>query len=137
MDLQLEKSLQNGYNRRMNGPSEAKQTVPVTAAQLESLALDLLHFAERLRTAAKVAKTQPNETLAVYNWLSVPTGLRMLRSFVARADESRSAAELGRPLEVGQLKPRSTANKAPTAKEAKAMADKAFGKTKKKKEPGE
>lgn len=112
----------------MPGKPEPKTTTLVTAAQLESLAADLLDFAAKLQLASKVAKTQEDESLAIYNWASAHNGIKALRGFVARADESRSAAELGRPLVAGQLKPRSTAKqkaKADVAKEeAKVMAEK-------------
>lgn len=119
-----------GYNSGMP-PSEPKQTLPVTATQLESLSVELSQLAARLRAAAEVARAQPSESLAVYNWPSVPTGLRMLRNFVAKADESRSAAELGTPIQAGQLKSRSTA-KTKSVEDVAAKIDSHRKKTKKK-----
>jgi hypothetical protein len=103
----------------MPGIPEPKTTVEVTASQLETLAQELTLLAASLQLAAKTAHAQPGKSLACYNWASVPTGLRMLRSFVAKADESRSAAELGHPLKPGQLKPRSTAKKAAKGEESR------------------
>lgn len=130
--LRLENIFQVGYKIMMPGNSEPKTTMSVSAIQLEALAGELIGFAARLQQAANVAKTQPDESLGVYNWASVPTGLRMIRSFVAKADESRSAAELGRPVPIGQLKPRSTAKKSSLekAKTAKKIAENAFGRKK-------
>ena len=127
-NLRLEKIFQVGYKMKMPGQSEPKATTPVSAMQLDALAAELSNFAARLQQAAKVARSQPDESLGVYNWASVPTGLRMIRSFVAKADESRSAAELGNPIPIGQLKPRSTAKKSSleTAKEAKAIKEKSI-----------
>lgn len=113
-------------------PSEPKQTLPISATQLESLASELSQLAIRLQSAAQVARTQPGETLAIYNWPSVPNGLRMLRNFVAKADESRSAAQLGKPVPVGQLKPRSAGARKPTVEQAEETLAKA--RTKKKRE---
>jgi len=123
----------------MNTPktprSLPKATLPVTANQLDSLANDLADFVTKLRNAAKIARTQPNETLGIFNWPSVPKGLTLLRNFVAKADESRSDAELGRPLPIGQLKPRSTMlKKPPPVAEIKTNLD-AKRKAAKKKRP--
>jgi hypothetical protein len=103
--------LQNGYTASMAATPQPKATTEVSASQLEQLANELADFAERVRLAAQTASDQPEKSLAIYNWASVHTGLRLLRGFVAKADESRSAARLGSPLAVGQLKPRSTAKK--------------------------
>lgn len=96
----------------MAGHPQPKSAFGVTAAQLEALAAEFENYAARVRAAAKVAKGQPNQSLAMFNWASVSTGLRLLRGFIAKADESRIAAELGNPIPVGQLKARSTAKSA-------------------------
>ena len=105
----MENILQNGYTAIMAATPQPKTTTEVSASQLEQLANELADFSERIKLAAQVASDQPAKSLAIYNWASVHTGLRLLRGFVAKADESRSAAGLGTPLAVGQLKPRSTA----------------------------
>ena len=105
-------------------------TVALTANQLDSVAGDLMDFAEKLKAASRVAKTQKDEVLAVYNWNSAQTAITTLRMFVSKVDTSRSAAELGRPLAIGQLTARSTAKKLPTQSEAKAAAQKTFKKKK-------
>jgi hypothetical protein len=91
--------------------SEPKVTVAVTHAQLAAIASELAMLAERLKAVANTAKSQPSGSLAMYNWVSVATGMKTLSAFVARAEESRLAAELGKPVKVGQLKPRSVAKK--------------------------
>lgn len=92
--------------------SEPKVTVAVTHTQLAAIANELFLLAERLKTVANTAKAQPSGELAMYNWVSVATGMKTISSFVAKAEESRLAAELGTPYVPGQLKPRSTAKKA-------------------------
>lgn len=89
--------------------NEPKQTEPITVAQLRSVAEELLRFAESLRLCAETAEKQPTKTLAVYYWNSAVGGLSRISSFVRAAEDSRRHAELGSPLAVGQLKPRSTA----------------------------
>jgi len=46
----------------MPGTPEPKTTTAVTASQLAAIESDLRDFAAKLQSAAKVAKTQPNET---------------------------------------------------------------------------
>lgn len=88
--------------------TEPKATLPVTAQQLEAVAAQLVEWADRLKKAAAVARLQPDETLGIYNWRSVPKGLQLIGGFVRQADKSKMHAELGSPLGIGQLKPRST-----------------------------
>jgi hypothetical protein len=112
--------LQSGL---MAGHPQPKSTIAVTAAQLEALAAEFENYAGRVRAAAKVAKGQPEQSLAMFNWASVSTGLRLLRGFIAKADESRIAAELGNPIPVGQLKSRSTAKNAVAAERERLQAE--------------
>lgn len=96
--------------------SEPKSALPITSTQLQMLADELHDLSVRLGKAADVAKTQENQILAMFNWPSVPKAMKSLRSFVAKADESRGLATYGRPIQVGELKPRSTAKKSPIDK---------------------
>lgn len=100
----------------MAGTPEPKSATQVTSAQLNAIAADLLDFASKLQAAARVAENQPDKSLAIFNWASALNGVKFLRAFVAKADESRSSAELGTPIKAGQLKPRSTARKKAEAK---------------------
>jgi len=119
--LRIETFFQNGYSCGIMR-NEPKQTEPITVAQLRSVADELLRFAESLRLCAETAEKQPTKTLAVYYWNSAVGGLSRISSFVRAAEDSRRHAELGSPLAVGQLKPRST------AKAAKKKADQVFRK---------
>lgn len=133
--IAFEKKLHDGYKKRMPEP---KATSAVTYAQLHSVVVDLRAFADRLEQVATVAASQPDSILAMYNWPSVDPGVKLIRSFVAKAEESKSAAERGTPLKVGQLKPRSTAKKSGSLSKKQAnriiaeMKPKAVGRTKKK-----
>lgn len=117
----LEYFFHGGYNKGMGGTPEPKTAQEVTTSQLEALASDLEDFAQKLRHAAKIARSQETNALAIFNWASALTGVKALRSFVAKADESRSAAELGTPISPGQLKPRSTAKSSSKAKAKKVQ----------------
>ena len=116
----------------MGGTPEPKKTEAVTAKQLSSLAADLREFAAKLELAAKVAMEQEGQVIALYNLRSAITSVTALQRFVARADEHRRAAQLGKPVPVGQPKPRSTAARKPTVEEA----DKKLAKARKKKNSG-
>jgi hypothetical protein len=113
---------------------EPKATVAVTYSQLHSVAAELRALADRLELVAIVAASQPDDSLAMYNWASVPPGLKLIRNFVGKAEESKSAAERGSPIQAGQLKPRSTAKKSGSLSKKKAsriiaeVKEKAVGK---------
>jgi hypothetical protein len=133
--IAFEKKFHDGYKK---GMPEPKATVAVTHSQLHSVAVELRALADRLELVADVAAAQPSESLAMYNWASVPPGLKLIRNFVVKAEESRSAAERGTPIAAGQLKPRSTAKKSGSLSKKQAnriiaeMKPKAVGRTKKK-----
>jgi hypothetical protein len=118
----------------MAGKSEPKKTEAVTATQLELVAGRLREFAEKLGAAAEVAKQQPEQSLAVYNWKSATRAIGLIRTFTQRVDESRDAAQLGKPVPIGQYKPRSTAKPKSTAEVDAIIEDhrKTVKKTKKK-----
>lgn len=103
--------------------NDPRKTQPVTADQIGSIVEELERFVVSLKMAANVARTQPEETLGIYYWNSAEIGLARLASFVKAAEESQRAAKLGKPMEIGQLKPRST------GKTSKEMIDKAVKKT--------
>lgn len=133
--IAFEKKLHDGYKKRMPEP---KATIAVTHLQLHSVAIELRALAERLELVAAVAESQQSKSLAMYNWPSVDPGLKLIRNFVAKAEESRSAAERGTPMQVGQLKPRSTAKKSGSLSKKQAnriiaeVKPKATGKARKK-----
>lgn len=88
--------------------NEPRTAEPIPSERIAFVASELERFAEMLRLCEKTAKSQPNGKLSIYYWTSAETGLKRLASFVRSADESRRKAELGKPVEAGQLKPRST-----------------------------
>jgi hypothetical protein len=130
--LKLGKFFQSGYIFCMGGTPEPKKTEAVTAQQLSALAADLKEFAAKLELAAKVAMEQEGQVIALYNLRSAVTSVTALQRFVARADEHRRAAQLGKPVPVGQPKPRSATARKPTVEAAKET----LAKARQKKKPG-
>lgn len=121
-NLQLEKIFQNGYISRMANDPRTAESIP--SERIGFVAAELERFAVALRLCESVAKTQEENSLAIYYWTSAESGLKRLASFVRAAEESRRSAELGKPLVSGQLKPRSTAKKHKSVAEAQAIVDK-------------
>ncbi len=121
------------FLRMRNDP---RRTEPVTSSQIRSIADELERFVVALRLAEETAKTQANNTLGIYYWSSAEVGLKRLASFIRSADESRRQAQIGKPMAIGEFKPRSTAKKLSLelAKEAKATKNKATKRKKSKPE---
>jgi len=114
-------------------PREPSTTEAVTATQIAILCGELEQFLEVLRKCEAVAKSQPSETMGIYNWKSAQEGLIRLSSFIESADKSRRAAVMGNPIAVGALKPRSVAKMRSVEevkKELDTVAAKATGKKK-------
>lgn len=112
----------------MGGTPEPKKTEAVTAQQIAGLAADLHEFARKLELVAKVAQEQDGQVIALYNLPSAITSVTALQRFVAKADEHRRAAQLGKPVPVGQPKPRSAAAREPTVEAAEETLAKARAK---------
>jgi predicted signal transduction protein with EAL and GGDEF domain len=89
--------------------NQSKRAESISATQLRTVADLLRHFSETCSKAAEIADAQPTKSLAIFNWSSAEFGLDRLRSFVAAAEKSTTQAKLGKPIEAGQFKPRSTA----------------------------
>lgn len=97
------------FRRMRNDPREA-ESIPAT--RIAMVAKELEMFAQTLRLAEEVAREQPGKALSMFYWTSVDATLKRVASFIRAADESRRQAQLGKPIESGQLKPRSTAKSA-------------------------
>lgn len=108
------------FGRMRNDPREAES---IPAVRIAMVAKELEMFAQTLRLAEEVAREQPSKALSMFYWTSVDATLKRVASFIRAADESRRQAQLGKPIESGQLKPRSTAKAATDAKTTQAVAD--------------
>jgi hypothetical protein len=97
------------FGRMRNDPREADS---IPASRIAMVAKELEMFAQTLRLAEEVAQQQPGKSLSMFYWTAVDATLKRVASFVRAADESRRQAQLGKPIESGQLKPRSTAKTA-------------------------
>ncbi len=87
--------------------AKPRPAVALTSDHLRTIADQLADWSETLRKVADVAEKQENKEIAIFNWLSVPKGLQLLESFVVKANESRRLAQLGTPIQSGELKARS------------------------------
>lgn len=103
--------------------AKPRPAVALTSEHLRTIADQLAEWSETLRKVAEVAEKQENKEIAVFNWLSVPKGLQLLESFVVKANESRRLAQLGTPIQSGELKARSRAKIAPEPETTQAVAD--------------
>ena len=104
----------------------------VSADQIASICEELEQLASTLRRCETVARDQPTKSLAIYYLKSAVAGLNRVASFVDSADKSRRQAVMGKPLEAGQPKPRSTTARKPTV----AAAEEKLAKARKKKKLG-
>lgn len=89
--------------------AKPRPAVALTSDHLKTIADQLAEWSETLRKVAEVADKQENKEIAIFNWLSVPKGLQLIESFVVKANESRRLAQLGTPVQSGELKARSRA----------------------------
>ena len=104
----------------------------VSAERIASICEELEQLASTLRRCEMVARDQPTKSLAIYYLKSAVAGLNRVASFVDSADKSRRQAVMGKPLEAGQPKPRSTTARKPTVEAAKEK----LAKARQKKKPG-
>jgi hypothetical protein len=110
-------------------PSEPKRTQAIDSKIFLSVAESLLDMSETAKKAAATADSQPEKTLAVYNWPSAQTGLARLKSFIDDVKTAMMLANTGSPRAVGELKPRSTAKKKPSVKGLREAQEKHRGTT--------
>jgi len=114
----------------MAKPQAIAESVP--ADQIASICEELEQLASTLRRCETVAREQPTKSLAIYYLKSAVAGLNRVASFVDSADKSRRQAVIGKPLAVGQPKPRSATARKPTVEAAKET----LAKARQKKKPG-
>lgn len=114
------------------------RTVAVPIAELKAMLSEMERISTIFRDATNLDGNP--EFLACYNYTSGSKAMESVSSFANAVASATMRFRSGKPFSPGELKPRSTAKKSSLemAKEAKATAAKAFGKTtKKRKEPSE
>lgn len=115
----------------MNSKNDPHATNLIELAKLEAMDAQLSKWRDELRLAIQTAQSHAADGIAAYYWASAETGLARIKTFMNSLEDARFAMQMGKPLTVGQLKPRSTAKKLTPPAKAKAAKDAAMAKKKK------
>jgi hypothetical protein len=107
--LRLRKIFQNGYTKDMSSKNDPHETELIELTKLEAMDAQFAKWREELRVSIQTAQQNQTSGIAAYYWASAETGLKRIKTFMNSLEEARLAMQLGSPLEVGRLKPRSTA----------------------------
>lgn len=91
---------------RQNAPHA---TEAISVNQLDAIATQLQKWADELRYTSATAKEMNLDSIASYYLTSAELGMKRFKTFINAVEESRLALQLGKPIEIGKLKPRSTA----------------------------
>lgn len=95
------------FSKWLQNSMGTKQTTSaVSENQLKTMAEELERIAQILRETAKTASEQEGGQIGIYNWRTFVVAMGHAAKFAEKCQASRMAAIIGKPYEIGQLKPR-------------------------------